>query len=576
MARKNSSADVSPQLTTGTTEDVSMIPVKVELGKVTSWSYEILVATVSAISFSCLIATLREFDGQLQNNWNYRYVTRNTVIATMSTITRASLLGTVAVSISQNKWTWFSASRRRCRKLQELEIFDNASRGVAGSFQLLGTVKHNHIASLGALVTVLALGFDAFAQNILGTQYHDIPHQSNLSVGHVPRSEIYNASNQIQDWINKDLNFDMKAAISNGILRSNTAIPLPACSTRNWTWPMVPSLAMCGGCSDVTKDLRINCTIPYMCSYSLPDGMELYGPKAGTSMLHLPDIGLPLFNISSTAAGHVYSDIPGKPGRIYTARFSAINTWISNGKTEDSLAATECALWFCMQSYKVSILSGNRTETVEWDTATPFDPGSVGERNFAKIPPVFNISDDIVFGTTYEVVRSIEASISEQIAGNVTDSGLFGALNYSSDKVKSLWNARKDLDGWTKNLALAMTHVIRTNGTIKNRAGSNMQYAGMVMSTEAFVHVRWTWVVYPAAMLLLGWTHFAMTVWQTVKGSMYAWKGNLLIPLLLAVESDERGVESIDSDGRLSEELRNRRVILRSEEKKGWYFSNAI
>lgn len=294
MARNISSTAISQRLTADTIEDVSMIPVKAELGKWTPWSYEILVATASAISFSCFIATLHEFDGELQKNWHYRYVTRNTVIAAMSTITRASLLGTVAVSLSQNKWTWFSTSRRRCRKLQGLEIFDNASRGVAGSFRLLGTVKHDHIASLGALVTVLALGFDAFAQNILGVQYYEVTHKSNSSVGNVSRSEIYDVSNRIQDWFNKDLDFEMKATISNGILGGNIAMPLPDCSTGNCTWPVVPSLAMCGGCSNVTGILESNCTTPYLCNYSLPDGMELQGFKAGISQDKLPGFALPL------------------------------------------------------------------------------------------------------------------------------------------------------------------------------------------------------------------------------------------------------------------------------------------
>ncbi|OJD33824.1 arginase family protein [Diplodia corticola] len=487
-----------------------------------SWSYEFLAATLSLVSFSCLVTTLILFDDKPQREWSYHYVTRNAVIAAISTITRASLLGTVAVSLSQNKWTWFSTSPRHGRKLQELETFDNASRGAIGSLQLLGTVKHKHVASLGALVTVFALGLDTFSQNILGLRYDNVLHPGVLGVGAISRSEIYDASNSAPDGWVKGLNFDMKAAISKGPLGGNTPIPSPDCPTGNCTWPVVPGLAVCGG------------------------------------------------------------NVPGEAGRIYISHFSIINSAFAEITPEDSLTATECALWFCLRAYNTSIRSGVEHETVEseWDVATPFYPlqydwfDTRGRRNFTNIPSMSSITDDMVFGATHAVVHMMNVTVSGQITGNVTWGLHGGIFQYGSDNTQSLWNARKDLDSWTKNLALAMTNVIRTNGTNLTKSGS--RYAGSATSTEAFIKVRWPWMVYLAAMLLLGLIHFMATVWQVAKGTTFSWKGTPIIPLLLTVESEEGGIECISSDGQLMEEVRDRRVMLRIENGKGWHFSNAF
>ncbi|KAF2137074.1 uncharacterized protein K452DRAFT_312637 [Aplosporella prunicola CBS 121167] len=327
--------------------------------------------------------------------------------------------------------------------LRDLENFDNASRGVKGCLWFLSTARYGHIASLGAVVTILALGFDTFAQNILGTQYHEVPQQNLRSVGLIPRSEIYNASNKIQNWFKEGLNFDMKAAISSSALGLKASAPSPACSTGNCSWPLVPSLAMCGSCADVTAKLKSNCTSGY-CQYYLPDGMVLQGPKAGVSEAKIQTFATTLFKVGQTTSGQVYSDVLNKPGRIYAARFSAITTWVQERNPGDSLAATECALWFCIQAYNTSILSGIHHESVEmeYDMATFLDPQNLlrsgpGGPNFTGIPDKFNISEGTVFGPSYKVIEALNDSISEQVSGNVTWSGHYGAFQYSSDRPKA-------------------------------------------------------------------------------------------------------------------------------------------
>jgi len=105
------------------------------------WSYEGLAILVSVTSFTGLVIALRGFDGKPQEDWKYTHVTRNTIIAAISTIAHTSLLAAVTISISQNKWTWISQQAGKARRLKDLKIFDDASRGVKGSLHLLAIIN---------------------------------------------------------------------------------------------------------------------------------------------------------------------------------------------------------------------------------------------------------------------------------------------------------------------------------------------------------------------------------------------------------------------------------------------------
>jgi hypothetical protein len=58
----------------------------------------------------------------------------NTLVAWMGTLSRALVLLPISRSIGQLKWTWFTT---RSRNLADVRYFDDASRGVIGSIQLL-------------------------------------------------------------------------------------------------------------------------------------------------------------------------------------------------------------------------------------------------------------------------------------------------------------------------------------------------------------------------------------------------------------------------------------------------------
>jgi hypothetical protein len=60
------------------------------------------------------------------------------------------------------------------RKLEDLEIFDQASRGAWGSARLLWVKRGLRLTTIGPTLMILTLAFGTFTQQIISIQYRDI------------------------------------------------------------------------------------------------------------------------------------------------------------------------------------------------------------------------------------------------------------------------------------------------------------------------------------------------------------------------------------------------------------------
>lgn len=108
------------------------------------WWMEIGASIISVVTMLMQMIILSRQDGKPIQTWENGYITVNTVIAAVSTLNRISLMFPVSGAISQAMWIWFSAGSKseRCRsRLEDLEIFDEASRGAWGSMFLLWRLR---------------------------------------------------------------------------------------------------------------------------------------------------------------------------------------------------------------------------------------------------------------------------------------------------------------------------------------------------------------------------------------------------------------------------------------------------
>jgi hypothetical protein len=128
------------------------------------WKYEVLSTVCSVGALLAIIAVLFAYDGKSMTRWN-AWLRPNTVVSALSTLAKSSMLMVVGQGLGQLKWQHFE---RRPRRLLDFDVFENASRGPWGSLRLLYHINWNALAgSTGAIITILALAMDPFAQQVI-------------------------------------------------------------------------------------------------------------------------------------------------------------------------------------------------------------------------------------------------------------------------------------------------------------------------------------------------------------------------------------------------------------------------
>ena len=225
---------------------------------------------------------------------------------------------------------------------------------------------------MGAIVTLLNLAFLSFTQQLISTERVLSPYTD--FVQPFPRSRTYSAPTLSA---NNSVDYGTKSAIIAASLQGDNAAPFQlSCSSGNCTYQYnIPTLALCGGCTNITDQLdnrgTCNWTVPVcpdsttqctvkgnVCAYKLPNGHELLFQAGFTSGAGLWSVwNATNVNSDSSVSALVYDD----SWHNYVMKFEAIGLPISRavpmlqdassdpqaGGTLPALTAQECALWFC-------------------------------------------------------------------------------------------------------------------------------------------------------------------------------------------------------------------------------------
>lgn len=112
------------------------------------WLVELLFVLLGIVALIALCVLLKRYDGKAAPRVNAVgdvNITLNTIVSILSTISRAALLLSVSEGISQSKWAWFLD---RQKPLEDLDVFDKASRGAWGGLKLLWRVNVRFVQPL--------------------------------------------------------------------------------------------------------------------------------------------------------------------------------------------------------------------------------------------------------------------------------------------------------------------------------------------------------------------------------------------------------------------------------------------
>ncbi len=170
-------------------------------------------------------------------------LTFNAMISLLITAAKAAMLSAVGSAMGQIKWNWFRQNRS---PLRNLDLFDEASRGGPwGALYFLARVKWSSTAAIGAMVLLLSLPMNPFAQQLLTypvqITYRDSPDAS-INTAMAINTENIDFDNIVQRYITD--------AIWNNPRTFTTS-----CSSGNCTYPPFQSISWCTRCEDITNDV---------------------------------------------------------------------------------------------------------------------------------------------------------------------------------------------------------------------------------------------------------------------------------------------------------------------------------
>ena len=230
---------------------------------------------ISIAALIALVIVLRTYNGRGLDDLRLpSWLSLNSLVALIATINRVALVAPVEAAMIQEVWLWFSSTRdgeEARSRLEDLEIFDEASRGAWGSCIFLWRRGGRWLSHIGAIVVIISLGFGAFTQQLIHVVTLPVSSTgiSSLLPGNVPHSLIWINSTGGTPEGGLSTTISIKASIYNGVLEGGI-VPLSASSpTGNCTFPITPTVAVCGECKKVPHTTAYNSTD---CHFTLSTG----------------------------------------------------------------------------------------------------------------------------------------------------------------------------------------------------------------------------------------------------------------------------------------------------------------
>jgi hypothetical protein len=212
-----------------------------------SWLYECAALPFSVGCLVALAVMLGINDGKETPQLPYD-ITLNALISVLSTAAKSSLLFAIAGTLGQVKWARFMERR----ELSDMQTFDDATRGPWGALVLLCSRSRRPLASLGAAITILALTYDTFLQQLVR---YPVIYQSVFSEeAATKKATSLNATGNFTDWDSA------RVAVWLEIGQFDRD---PGCPTGNCTWPEFKSLGYCSKCGDTTADTSVICSAAF-------------------------------------------------------------------------------------------------------------------------------------------------------------------------------------------------------------------------------------------------------------------------------------------------------------------------
>lgn len=256
------------------------------------WLWEIGGAVLSIGCMIAILIIIPYIHNQPLKNWRFM-VAPNTMISTLITVSKTSMLLAVAAGIGQLKWQNF---HRSARPISELEIYDEASRGPWGAlvFGLMSPFRwRDMIAIFGAFVMLSSLTLEPLAQQLLSFETRCVSQDNGIAwistattygqisettQGDFPQRHYGEYSRLMRGT--DALEVHAQYLVLQGLLGSPPSLSY-TCSSNECSWSDFSSLGICSTCANVTSNCSIkdipaqNHSTFHGANYTTPRGITL-------------------------------------------------------------------------------------------------------------------------------------------------------------------------------------------------------------------------------------------------------------------------------------------------------------
>ncbi|CAJ2499690.1 Uu.00g025430.m01.CDS01 [Anthostomella pinea] len=443
-----------------------------------------------------LVVLLAKIDNRPLESWSLP-IQPNSLIAVLTTVAKAAMMVPAASCISQLKWRHFTM---RARRLVDLQLFDDASRGPWGSVIIIWSLPFRARALLAsgfAFVTIVALGIDASAQQVIEFTLQSSP-LSNASV-ELGMADMYLSKGFLDDTVyessiwkpNPDL-LAIQSPIINGATGSvfppHFKCPEPA--TR-CSWETMTTLGVCIDFKNVTDLATPKCAPmdnagTLNCIYEFPGKSVSIDPDDDLTMSwnqeSLGGAGPTTMLFQSQVLNYVQSNY-NPFGYFQAVKASTDGYPIARDDGEDyeppPVEVYYSTFAWCMQTFH-NVTASQSAVTAESMTSETL---SFAESHFVG-------EEGNPMGQDYYTFVANSSAATFNVSLMAT--GLL-AMGFA------LQNS--NLSTVISNIAGTITNQIRSRdpGDIQN--ASSM--AGNALFNEPYIHVRWPWMILPLAETLL-------------------------------------------------------------------------
>ncbi|KAK3714329.1 hypothetical protein LTR37_007915 [Vermiconidia calcicola] len=549
------------------------------------WWTDLTAAITSVGLLLAVVIVLLSVDDTPLTDWSMPFgMQPTTLVATLMTLCKLFLLEVVAEGISQLKWVYFE---QRPHKLEDLEQFDSASRGVLGSLQFLFVIRWQALTGvLGAIITILAVAMGPFAQQSLS--FYTKALDTGNSTASVPRAIAYDLNTGTlltaasQQTSNSKQNYPyMLSGIFEGLYNPGNIAGFN-CETTNCTWQAYETLGICSTCEDVTTSLTKTChhdevlsnliatsdgspgELPGYghCKFTTPGGVELvatcayneWAPSGGNHTLwasatsFIDDWERPQPPTIIDIAGLLVSN-PKRSCPVLDRKFSM-----------PPPQTIECSLRWCLKTFESQVVNGTMSEILVKTEDLVFPTGLCNGTEFLGIPDLFpawaarrdgtgdgvftyaafkkedvpedlcsdwQLRDKPVFWVNVEDSANIRALINTAFDGYVTnmEGSVFGNMLFTVNNGNLTANVNA--------VAASMTNAIR-------RGPNSTAHFGIASTNETYIRVNWNWLTYPAALVFLSILFLIGTMVFSSEKSRVVWKSSSLALLFHGLKESDR------------------------------------